>query len=264
MGDQFKVDEAPAFYLMREATQGRFMIKAVVVILVVVTALLLLALAYFSASGSRKADVMELPVEWPPADELRARWCGSGSRSASLEAALLSCDGDCYALLRYWVFLPSNAELKKELTVEVREDGEVILERDVPFYKGSGDMYVHTPVLLLRMPEGATVTVANESIRISECSERELVPPQVMYTRARGRVGGGSALSNWKQPIEGLKYIRLTDGVYVLNWTGTAKLSCGTLSLSLRELGENELAIVSVKKGGCDVEIGGKRAHLEG
>ncbi len=232
------------------------MIRTVAIVLVVVAALLLIALAYSSVSGPKKAEVRELPIAWPPAEELLTRWCSSGSRSASVETALISCEDGCYALLRYWAFFPADVEIRKEIPVEIREGNEVILERNVTFYKRLMDMYVHTPVLLLRMPEGAVVTVANESVEIPGCSEYRLAPPQVIYTKG--------IFTGWKQPVEGLKYVRLMNGVYALNWTGTAKLSCGTLSLSLRELGENELAIVSVKKGGCDVEVGGGRAHLEG
>ncbi|GEM_PF-1374583 len=232
------------------------MIRTVAIVLVVAAALLLIALAYSSVNGPKKADIEELPVSWPPADELLTRWCSSGSRSASVETALISCDGECYALLRYWVFFPADVEIRKEIPIEIMEGDEVILERNVTFYKRLMDMYVHTPVLLLRMPEGAAVKVANESVEIPDCSEHRLVPPQVIYTRG--------IFTNWRQPVQGLKYIKLMDGIYVLNWTSTVKLSCGTLSLSLRELAENELAIVSVKKGGCDVEVSGRRAHLEG
>ncbi len=254
--DQFKVDEAPAFYLMWEAPHGRFMIRTVAIVLVVIAALLLIALTYSSVGGPEKADVEELPVAWPPAEELLTRWCSSGSRSASVEAALISCDGECYALLRYWVFFPADVEIKKEIPVKITEGSEVILEKNVTFFKRLMDMYVHTPVLLLRVPEGAAVTVANESVEIPGCSEHRLAPPQVIYTKG--------IFASWKQPVEGLKYVQLMDGVYALNWTGTAKLSCGTLSISLRELGKNELAIVSVKRGGCDVVVGGRRAHLGG
>ncbi len=227
-----------------------------VAILVVVAALLLIALIYLPTGESGKADVKELPIAWPPAGELLTRWCSSGSRSASVEAALISCEGDCYTLVRYWVFFPADVEIRKDIPVRVSEGGEVILERNVTFYKRLMDMYIHTPVLLLKLPEGAVVTIANESVEIPSCSEHRLVPPQVIYTKG--------IFTGWKQPVEGLKYVRLMGGVYALNWTGTAKLTCGTLTLSLRELGENELAIVSVTKGGCDVEVGGRRTHLDG
>ncbi|MDK2384148.1 MAG: hypothetical protein QI199_04990 [Candidatus Korarchaeota archaeon] len=232
------------------------MIRTVAIVLVIVAALQLIALAYSSVSGPRKADVEELPIAWPPAEELLTRWCSSGSRSASVETAMISCEGECYALLRYWVFFPADVEIRREIPVKIMEGDEVILEKDVTFYKRVMDMYIHTPVLLLRMPEGTAVKVANESVEIPGCSKHRLVPPQVIYTKG--------IFTSWKQPVQGLKYIRLMDGVYALNWAGTAKLSCGTLSFSLKELGENELAIVSVKKGGCDVEVAGRRAHLEG
>ncbi|RLE73801.1 MAG: hypothetical protein DRJ56_08595, partial [Thermoprotei archaeon] len=180
------------------------MIKAVV-ISVIAVALLLIALAYMSVGGPVKPDLEELPVAWPPASELPTRWCSSGTRSSSVEAAIVSCEGECYILLRYWIFSPKDVEIRRKIPVEVRSDGEVVFRRDVSFYKGPKSLYISTPVMLVRVPEGAVVSVANNSVEIPRCSGHRPSPPQVIYTEKTSK--------GWMEPSEGLKCVRLMGSV---------------------------------------------------
>lgn len=223
-----------------------------VALLLLLVAILLILLAYTHSGGPDRADLIELPVEWPHGEENLPYWCGSGTKTASAEAVLISCGGDCYALLRYWVWFPADVEMRKEVPVELRMGDELLLRRNVTLYKGIGNMYIQTPVILIRIPEGGSVKVADSSLEIPACSREKPALPHVIFTRG--------SFERWEEPLKGFRYIRLMRGLYAATWNGTAELSCNAHSIPLRELRRGEIAIISVE--GCNLEVEAGKVHF--
>ncbi len=229
--------------------------KLLILLALVVAALIII----LNLTGPRGEEVKisELNVAWPELKELPGRWCGSGTRSASAEAVLISCDERCHALLRYWMFAPMDVELEMNLSLEIWKDGKKIGERTIVARKETTGLYIQTPVILLTIPKGAEVRISKSSIRIPDCAGNEWRPPQIIYIRG--------ALDGWKQVSKGLEVVRLSDGLFAVRWRGRAKLVCGSIAMDLREIHpeKGELALISVGKG-CEVEVEGRRVTLKG
>ena len=202
----------------------------------------------------RRCEVSELEIRWPGPEETSGRWCGSGTRSASIETILISCDEKCHLLLRYWIFTPMSTDVEENIPLEILKDGRKIGEENIVARKEKTSMYIQTPVVLLTIPNGAEIRVFESSVKIPHCTGRDWRSPQVIYVKG--------SLSGWKR-IGGLELIPLSDGLFAVRWRGGAKLSCGSVSMDLREISsEGEFALISVGKG-CNVEVGGQSIFLE-
>ncbi len=212
-------------------------------ILVLIAILIILYLASYRG----EVRISKLEIAWPSPEEVIGRWCGSGTRSASIEVILISCDEECHALLRYWMFAPTNGEVEKNVPIEIWKDGRKIGGESVVARKGKTGMYVQTPVMLLTIPNGAEIRVFGSSVKIPYCTGRDWRSPQVIYVKG--------SLNGWKQ-VGDLELISLSDGLFAIRWKGKAKLSCGDISVDLKGIcSENGFALVSVVDG-CNLEVG--------
>ncbi len=225
-----------------------------IVLLLIVLALISLTIM-FKRKEEKEVNLSALTVAWPPAGEISARWCGSGTRMASAEAAIISCDDECYALMRYWVFFPADVEVRREIPIEIWKGDSEILEENVTMLKEAGSIYIQTPVLLVKLPRGSELRIGDSRIRIPDCAKGTLRPPQVIYTRGIVR--------NWETPAEGLDLVKLSDHIFLARWKGQARISCGDLSLDLKELdvARGELAIIAAGEG-CEIEVSGRKVPL--
>ncbi len=226
----------------------------------VIIAVLLIIIALFSIATlfKRKRDLVELsglPITWPPADEIAAIWCGTGTRTASAEAAIISCNSDCYALIRYWIFFPADVEFSKEIPIEVWKNGSRIFERNVTMVKKAESIYIQTPVLLVKLPMDSELRIGDLKLEIPGCLKAVPHPPQVIYTRG--------IVKNWESPVKGINLVKLSDHIFLARWNGSASISCGSISLDLRQLdvGKGDLAIISADEG-CKIKINGEEVPL--
>ncbi len=228
------------------------MIVAILVVLAIFSAILL----FVRKRGKEKeAETFKLPIVWPPAEELAASWCGSGTRMASMEVAVLSCNGDCYALVRYWVFFPADVGFTKEIPLEIWKNGSRIFEENITMIKKTKSMYIQTPVLIARLPPSSELRMGDSKVKVPDCLKKIPHPPQVIYTRG--------IVKNWESPVEGLNLVKISDHVFLARWKGSAKISCGSISLELRQLDleKGDLAIISANEG-CKIEVNGKEVPL--
>ncbi len=231
------------------------MSQRIIVVVLIALAIFSVIVLFMKRGKGKEVEVSELPIAWPPADELVARWCGSGTKMASTEVAVISCNSDCYALVRYWIFFPADVELSKEIPIEIWENGSKIFEKNVTMVKKIRSIYVQTPVLLVRLPAGSELRIGDSKVKVPDCLKGILHPPQVIYTRG--------IVENWENPVKGLNLVKLSDHIFLARWEGSARISCGNASLDLRQLDirKGDLAIISAGER-CKIEVNGRDVPL--
>jgi len=139
----------------------------------------------------RRCEVSELEIRWPGPEETSGRWCGSGTRSASIETILISCDEKCHLLLRYWIFTPMSTDVEENIPLETLKNGRKIGEENIVARKEKTSMYIQTPVVLLTIPNDAEIRVFESSVKIPHYTGRDWRSPQVIYVKG--------SLSGWKR-----------------------------------------------------------------
>lgn len=217
--------------------------------------LILLSASYYYRMSERAA-IRELKILWPTQSEVEARWCGVNSTHRFLESALISCRrGECYSLVRYLIYFPTDDELEEEIPLEVRQNGAALLRTNVTAFKRNYTLFIQTVALIVRMPEGSEVSVMNLSLRPGECLEHKPEPPQVIRTKG--------VIDDWITLSNGARVHRIFDDLYAATWRGNATLTCGSRRVDLGNLNPSsgDIAIISLN-GKCELEINGVKSAL--
>ena len=225
-----------------------------VALAIALLAVLLSAAYYYKVS--ERASVKEMKIIWPSESEVEGRRCSINSTYHFLESALLSCRGDeCYSLVRYLIYFPTDDEFEEEIPLEIWSNGQIILKTNVTAFKRNYTLFIQTVALIVKLPKGAEVRIMNLSLNPLECLHSEPDPPQVIYMKG--------AIDDWITLGNGARVRRIFDDLYFATWRGNASLICGNKKLYFKDMNPyaGDIALVSLE-GRCELELNGVKSAV--